>query len=94
MTGSAGWNYTAATKWILGIRPTYSGLLIDPCVPKDWKEFEITRKWRGATFRIRVKNPRGVEKGIKLITLNGTPVVGVIPLQACGSKNDVDVVMG
>jgi len=94
LTGSGGWNYTAATKWILGIRPAYKGLLIDPCIPKDWKEFEVKRKWRGAAFRIIVENPHGVEKGVKSITLNGAPVSGLIPVQPRGSNNVVVAVMG
>ncbi|HTP13726.1 MAG TPA: N,N'-diacetylchitobiose phosphorylase [Bacteroidota bacterium] len=94
LTGSGGWTYTAATKWILGVRPTYDGLLIDPCVPGTWKEFEVVRKWRGATYHISVKNPDGVEKGVKSISLNGNPTSGAIPPQPVNSENSVIVVMG
>ncbi len=94
LTGSAGWNYTAATKWILGIRPSYAGLLIDPCIPGQWREFEVKRQWRGAMYNITVKNPDGVEKGVKTITLNGKPHTGLIPPQPHGSENNVIVVMG
>jgi N,N'-diacetylchitobiose phosphorylase len=94
LTGSAGWNYTAATRWILGVRLTFDGLVVDPCVPADWREFEVTRRWRGATFHIRVENPDGVEKGVRSVKLNGVPVTGTIPPQPEGSENEVLVVMG
>ena len=48
LTGSAGWIYTAATKYILGVRPSYQRMVIDPCIPSNWKEFEVHRQWRGA----------------------------------------------
>jgi N,N'-diacetylchitobiose phosphorylase len=94
LTGSAGWNYTAATRWILGIRLSFEGLLVDPCIPGDWKEFRVVRKWRGATFNIVVKNPNGVQKGIRAITLNGKSIRCPIPPQPAGTTNDVLVTMG
>ena len=94
LTGSGGWSYTAATKWILGIRPGYNGLTIDPCVPQDWREFEVVRQWRGATFEIKVKNPHGVEKGVREIVVNGNRVIGSIPVQPKGSRISVTVIMG
>jgi N,N'-diacetylchitobiose phosphorylase len=94
LTGSGGWNYTAATRWILGIRLEFDGLMVDPCIPAHWKQFEVTRQWRGATFKISVKNPSGVEKGVKSVSLNGTAVSGAIGPQAAGSVNQVEVVMG
>ncbi|HUI29512.1 MAG TPA: hypothetical protein VLX91_04785 [Candidatus Acidoferrales bacterium] len=94
LTGSGGWNYTAVTKYILGIRPSYDGLIVDPCVPSDWKEFEVHRQWRGATYNVRVKNPDGVQKGVKSLELNGKIVSGPVPQQKAGSVNKVEVVMG
>jgi N,N'-diacetylchitobiose phosphorylase len=94
LTGTASWFYTAATKYILGIRPTYNGLVIDPCVPSDWKEFEVTREWRGAKYKIKVENPNGVEKGIVTIKLNNEDVTNPIPIQELGSVNYLLVVMG
>ena len=94
LTGSAGWNYTAITQYVLGIRTGYQEMVIDPCVPADWKDFQINRIWRGATFRITVNNPQGVEKGVKSITLNGKPVQKGIPVQSKGSVNEVIVTMG
>lgn len=94
LTGSAGWAYTAATQWMLGVRPGFAGLVVDPCIPAEWKGFEISRQWRGAMFMISVRNPNGVQKGVRSVTLNGMPVTGAIPPQPTGSTNDVVVVMG
>jgi N,N'-diacetylchitobiose phosphorylase len=94
LTGSGGWNYTAAARWILGIRLSFDGLIVDPCIPGEWKGFHVTRRWRGAKFEIAVANPRGVQKGVRSITLNGEPVDGAIPPQPAGSANQVTVVMG
>ena len=93
MTGSSGWAYYAATQYILGIRPDYDHLQIDPCIPADWKEFSVRRKWRGAEYIINVKNPNGVEKGVRQITLDGK-VVEQIPVMPAGSVVAVDVLMG
>lgn len=94
LTGSAGWSYTAVTKWILGVRITFDGMMIDPCIPSDWSGFQVQRKWRGATFKITVENPQGVQKGVKAITFNGQPIQGTIPVQQEGSVNEVLVIMG
>jgi len=94
LTGSGGWNYTAVTRWILGIRLTFDGLIIDPCVPADWKHFEVDRQWRSATYHIKVENPDGVQRGVQSVTLNGGPGTMPIPPQAAGSVNEVVVTMG
>jgi len=94
LTGTAGWFYTAATRWMLGVRLGFDGMIVDPCIPGDWKGFEVTRRWRGATYHIVVQNPDGVQKGVKSITLNGDLVTGPIPPQEAGSVNRVLVVMG
>ena len=93
MTGSGGWSYFSATRYMLGMRPQFDDLEIDPCVPADWKEFSMSRVWRGAKFEIKVENPNGVMKGVKEIYLDGAKV-DKIPVQAAGSKHDVKVVMG
>ena len=94
MTGSGGWSYFAATRYILGVRPQFGGLLIDPCIPADWKEFHIDRTWRGAEYRITVRNADGVEKGVAGITCNGQAVDGLIPVRPAGSVNEIAVMMG
>jgi N,N'-diacetylchitobiose phosphorylase len=94
LTGSAGWAYHAVTHWILGVRPGYTGLTIDPCIPADWGEFEVTRQWRAATYYIKVLNPNGVQKGIKSLRLNGELVEAAVPQQVAGSVNEVVLEMG
>ena len=94
MTGSGGWSYYAATRYILGVRPQFGGLLVDPCVPADWRTFVVTRVWRGAVYRIKVENPEGVEKGVGRIICNGQAVEGLIPVQPAGSVSQVMVTMG
>jgi N,N'-diacetylchitobiose phosphorylase len=93
MTGTGGWAYFAATHYMLGLRPDYKGLVIDPCIPEDWTGFAVTRRWRGAVYMIQVQNPECVEKGVKSITLNGE-AVDIIPVCPAGSINNVVVVMG
>lgn len=93
-TESAGWAYTAATQWMLGVMPSFAGLVVDPCIHAEWKGSEISRQWRGAMDMISVKNPNGIQRGVRSVTLNGMPVTGAIPLQPTGSTNDVVVVMG
>ncbi len=74
MTGSAGWAYYACTGYMLGVRPGYDRLEIDPCIPSDWKEFSMVRRFRGATYNIKVINQSGSQKGVKSIRLNGEEV--------------------
>ena len=84
----------AKLRSALGVRPQFGGLLIDPCVPADWREFRVTRVWRGAVYRIKVENPEGVEKGVGRIICNGQAVEGLIPVQPAGSVSQVTVTMG
>ena len=93
MTGSGGWAYFSATRYMLGIRPDYDSLTIDPCIPADWKGFEAVRVWRGASYEIKVSNPDGVMRGVKEIRVDGVPVERIAPMEA-GSRHRVEVVMG
>jgi len=80
-TGSAAWMYRVSFDYMLGIRPTYQGLMIDPVIPPDWKGFKAERVFRGTLYKIEVKNPEGVESGVKSITVDGQPIRGtVLPL--------------
>ncbi len=95
LTGAATWNFVAGTQYILGIRPTYSGLMVDPCIPKDWGKYEVTRKFRGSTYHIVVKNPRHVSKGVSSIIVNGKKISGnVIPAQRSPKPIEVEVILG
>lgn len=73
-TGTAAWMDIAATQYLLGVRPELNGLRIDPCIPKEWKSFNVSRQYRGCKLNINVQNPHGVEKGVKSITIDGKPV--------------------
>ena len=93
MTGSAGWSYYAATEYLLGVRPDFDGLIIDPCIPSDWKHYEVRRVFRGATYLISVDNPDGVEHGVRAITVDGRKVLRVKAADP-GKVVQVHVVMG
>ena len=95
LTGTAAWNWYAITQFILGIRPGYDGLVVDPCIPASWDGYEVSRRFRGAGYRISVTNPAHVSRGVKQVIVNGTPVRGnVIPLCPEGSDNSVQVILG
>ncbi|NLP35425.1 MAG: N,N'-diacetylchitobiose phosphorylase [Clostridiales bacterium] len=93
MTGTAGWAYFSATRYLLGIRPELDSLRIDPCIPAEWEKFTVRREWRGAFYNITVLNPDKVMKGVQSIQLNGTNV-DRIDVQPKGSENEVIVIMG
>jgi cellobiose phosphorylase len=71
--GVASWYWRVMTDWIVGVRPDYPGLRIDPCVPADWKEFGMVRPFREAIYQIAVHNP-GVEHGVRKVTVDGKNV--------------------
>ena len=94
LTGTAAWNWYAITQFILGVQPSYDGLVINPCIPADWKGYEVNRRFRGADYRITVSNPSGLSKGVKSITLNGNKIEGnLVPMQPAGSTNVVEVTL-
>jgi N,N'-diacetylchitobiose phosphorylase len=98
MTGSAGWSYFATTHFILGIRPGFDSLTIDPCVPPSWPSFSVRRVWRGAVYNITVENASGTGTGVKESALNGTTLApgrsgAEIPPQGAGSVNEVKVIL-
>ncbi len=95
LTGTAAWNWYAITQFILGIRPDYDGLLVDPCIPSDWNEYEVTRRFRGAEYKVKISNPLHKEKGVKSMRLNGKELEGnQIPVQPEGGVNEVEIVLG
>lgn len=95
LTGTAAWNWYAITQFILGIRPAYGGLEIDPCIPSAWDGYEVNRRFRGVDYRIKVTNPSHVSRGVRSITLNGRPLEGnLIPVQPEGTSNIVEVTLG
>ena len=83
LTGTAAWMWYTVSEFILGIKPDYNGLLIDPCLPTTAKEYKVRRKFRDAVYNIHVVNPNGKEKGVKRIVVDGQPVEGtVVPYTA------------
>ena len=95
LTGTAAWNFVAVSQYILGIKPDYNGLKIDPSIPDSWDGFEVTRKFRENTYNITVKNPNNISKGVKSIVVDGVRLSGnVIPVFEKGTTHDVQVVMG
>lgn len=93
MTGSGGWAYFSATRYMLGIRPQFDYLEIDPCIPGEWSGFTAQRIWRGAVYEIEVQNPDGVMKGVREIRVDGEKAER-IPVFPAGTKHSVKVIMG
>jgi len=85
LSGSAAWNYVAITQWILGIRPTLDGLMIDPVLPHDWDGFTAVRVYRGVTYRIRVEQAgAGVQPGM---SVDGKQIAGnLVPIPPNGTR--------
>ncbi|CAM2006438.1 CBM-X domain-containing protein [Acanthopleuribacter pedis] len=95
LTGTAAWSYHALTHYILGVRPDYDGLRIDPCIPPSWPGFEVTRRFRGTEYHIKVHNPNHVTKGVARMTVNGTELDGnLLPPGGVGDSVQVVVTMG
>jgi len=95
LTGTAAWTFVNVSQHILGVYPTHKGLSIDPCVPKDFGSFTLTRKFREGTYNIKVMNPDNVEKGVKSLTVDGKSVEGcIVPYEKGKTEYDVVVTMG
>jgi cellobiose phosphorylase len=95
LTGTAAWNYVAITQHILGIKPQYTGLQVDPCIPKAWKEYSVKREFRGAMYNITIQNPNGVSRGVAGITVDGRAHEGnILPLIESGKTAQVVVTLG
>ncbi|MDR2897407.1 MAG: N,N'-diacetylchitobiose phosphorylase [Spirochaetaceae bacterium] len=93
MTGSGGWSYFAVTHYMLGIRPDFNSLEVNPCIPKDWDGFKAVRRFRGANYNITVENPKHVSKGVAEIFVDGKKA-DTIPVLPKGQSCEVKVVMG
>ncbi len=94
-TGTAAWMYRVAYDRILGVRPDYAGLVVDPVVPAGWKGFRVERVFRGARYLIEVANPDGVESGVRSIAIDGRPFEGgIIAARPAGTVCRVSVTMG
>jgi cellobiose phosphorylase len=95
LTGTAAWNFVAISQFILGIKPDFNGLAIDPCIPKSWDGFSITRSFRDAVYEISIKNPQHVSKGIKKLTVDSKECSGnILPIFGDGKVHKVEAIMG
>ncbi len=95
LTGTAAWTFVNLSQAILGIQPDYEGLRIDPCVPKDFGNFTVERKFRGALYHICVEKPDGVEKGVVRLEVDGEEVPGnLVPFKEGKTEYQVRAVMG
>jgi cellobiose phosphorylase len=89
------WTFFLLYERMLGIRPWYDGLRIDPCIPSAWRSYEVARPFRGATYRIRVKNPDGVQRGVRSLRLDGREIEGdLLPILEDGGEHRVTVTLG
>ena len=95
-TGAAAWLYRAGLESILGFRKRGSTLRIDPCIPREWKRFEIFYRHGSTVYRIEVENPSGVCRGVSSLNLDGAslPVEAPVPLSDDGLEHRVRVVLG
>ncbi|MCR4739703.1 MAG: glycosyl transferase [Lachnospiraceae bacterium] len=95
LTGTAAWTFVNISQYILGVYPTHNGLSVNPCTPKGFGDFEITRVYRDAKYNISVKNPDDVEKGIKKLIVDGKEIEGcIIPYEKDKKEYNVEVIMG
>ena len=95
LTGTAAWNMVAISQYILGLEPDFDGLRIDPSIPSAWDGLAATRKYRNATYDIKISNPDHISKGIKSVTVDGKAIDGnLLPVFADGNTHSVEVVMG
>lgn len=95
LSGTASWMYQAATQFILGVRPEYSGLRIAPCIPRGWKEFSVQRSFRNSLYDIRVQNPHGLSQGVTRLRVDGMYREGnIAPFWGDGREHRIEAVIG
>ncbi len=91
LTGTAAWNFVAVSQWLLGVRPEFDGLRVQPCLPPEFPSVEITRRYRGCTYRISIRNT-GKGRSDQRLTVNGKAAGScVVPAGAPGSEIRVEV---
>ena len=94
LTGTAAWNLVAITQWILGIRAEIDGLRVDPVLPASWAGFTATRRFRGATYQIGVRNPDRISGQVAFLEVDGQRIDGtLVPLAPPGTTVHVEAVV-
>jgi len=95
LTGTAAWTFVSISQSILGIIPELKGLRVSPSIPASWKGYTVSRRFRGADYVITVKNPDGVQSGVKTLLVNGEPISGtLIPPAAPGTQVNIEAILG
>ena len=93
-TATRAWLMRTITEHVVGVRPEYEGLRVDPCVPPTWRQFRVTRKFRGATYEIEVRNPDRVERGVREVKVEGRKIRGTLIPAFERGRHVVEVTMG
>ena len=93
-TGSSSWYYKAGIEYILGLKIEKGYLKIEPCIPKEWKEYKIMYKWKESVYDIKVKNPDGRNTGVSKIILNGREIDGPVKLDGSRNVYEIEVILG
>ena len=94
LTGTAAWSFYTISQGILGVKPDYDGLRVDPCLPKELTDLRLVRKFRGSTYNIHIVNRAGDEKGKLTLTVDGKALDGdVIPADAAPATHEVEAVL-
>ena len=92
-TGSSGWYYKAGIEYILGLKIENGYMTIDPCVPRDWKEYQIQYKWKDSIYHINVKNPNGKNRGVEKVILDNNEVENKIKLDGARKIYHIEVIL-
>ena len=94
LTGTAAWSFYTISQGILGVKPDYDGLKLDPCLPKELTDLRLVRKFRGSTYNIHVLNKAGDEKGKLTLTVDGKAIDGdTIPADKTPATHEVEAVL-
>ena len=94
LTGTAAWNFVAVSQYILGIKPDYEGLTVNPSIPAEWDGFTASRQFRGGTYNITVKNPDHISQGVKTMILDGKVTAGNVVPDLGEGEHTVEITLG
>ncbi len=92
-TGSSSWYYKVGIEYILGLKIENGYIKIEPCIPKDWKNYKIKYRWKESIYNIEIENPNGKNTGVEKVLLNGDEVENSIKLDGSNSIYEIKVIM-